>query len=317
MSTQEKRLAEAKKTTLAGLIGLIENDPTLPSNKKRRWSTAIRGIARALGRPPGTLPANPAALGKRISKVRGIHHCAEIQKSTWKSYLTEYRASTRHVGLAEVPARIETPRSEAWRELLATRSRGECIFLSRFAGLMTQHCVEPEEVTEASFAAYRQYLEDAAVRDPERAYDGTCWAWGRVQADFPDLPRCSPPRAYRRTSFWRAWSEFPPTLESEIDALYASWSAPLSFSVDTLFKKAPIGRKGRNRKPIRPATVQGYKNSLQALASAAVEAGFEPGHLTSLEILVSSEVYRPPSNGSFSGEWMTAVRGARRATTTG
>ena len=36
MSTQEKRLAEAKKTTLAGLIGLIENDPNTSEQQKAK-----------------------------------------------------------------------------------------------------------------------------------------------------------------------------------------------------------------------------------------------------------------------------------------
>ena len=67
------------------------------------------------------------------------------------------------VVLAEAPARIETPRSEVWRQLLVNRPRSERNFLSRFAGLMTRHRVEPEGVTEGSFALYRQYLEEAAV----------------------------------------------------------------------------------------------------------------------------------------------------------
>ena len=293
MSAQAKRLAEAKNITLASLINLIAIDPGLPEEKKRRWTSAIRGIARALDRAPGTLPANPTELTKRLSKVRGIHHRAQVAKSTWKSYLTEYRASTRHVGLANGPARIDIPRSEAWRELLASRPRSDRNFLSRFAGLMTQRGIEPDRVTEASFAAYRQYLQEAAVQDPERAYDGTCWAWGRVQTALPGLPRFSPSRAYRRTAFWRPWSDFPPTLEGDIDAMYRSWSKPVAFSVETLFSRPLISRKGRRQKPIKPATVHGYKNFLQALASAAVEAGVPTEHLTSLEILVSPAIHQP------------------------
>jgi hypothetical protein len=158
---------------------------------------------------------------------------------------------------------------------------------------MTQDGVEPHGVTEEHFVRYRRYLLEAVVRDPERAYDGVCWAWGRVQSNFPELPCGSPPRAYRRTTFWRAWSDFPANLESEIDALHASWSKPVTVSVETLFHRPVVNAKGRYQKPIKPATMLGYKNFLQALASAAVEAGFPPERLVSLESLVSPKVHQP------------------------
>jgi integrase len=162
--------------------------------------------------------------------------------------------------------------------------------LSRFAGVMTTRAVEPAEVTEANFEDYRDYLRNAAVRNPDKAYHGTCVVWARVLADKPEFRRSSPPRAYRRSSYWRAWSEFPPGLEADVDAYHAGQARPQSVDRRSLFKPAPGGRK-RGRKGIKASTIQNYKNYMLALASAAVQAGIPADSLISLEVLVSPEVH--------------------------
>jgi hypothetical protein len=99
MSTQKKRLTASKSLTLAGLIDLLGDDPELPSAKRARWISAIHGIARGLDRSPGMLPASPADLSRHLSKMTGVYHRAQVRKSTWKSYLADYRTATRYVGL--------------------------------------------------------------------------------------------------------------------------------------------------------------------------------------------------------------------------
>ena len=294
MSTHEKRRSAHKSMTLADLIGLVANDPTLEDDR-RRWCTAMEGIARGLGKPAAILPADPNKLNALISKEPGARHRAEVKKGTWKTYKSQYRAATCHVGLAQGPARVDTPRSPAWRELLATRTRGDCNYLSRLAGVMTDQGVEPTQVTEAHFETYRNYVHAAAVREPEKAYDGACRAWSRVLNDNSDMPRCSPPRAYRRASYWLDWSAFPPELEAEIDAYYADQRRPKSVDIKSLFKPAPAGltRGAKSRLGIQEGTICNYKNYLQALASAAVQAGFPAGNLTSLEKLTSPAVHEP------------------------
>ena len=294
MSSHEKRRGAHTNMTLADLIGLIANDPTLEDNR-RRWCTAMEGIARGLGKPPSILPADPKKLIALLSKEQGARRRADVAKSTWTTYTAQYRAATRHVGLAPGPARVDTPRSPAWRELLATRTRSECNYLSRFAGMMTEQGVEPTQVTSAHFETYRDYVHAAAVREPEKAYDGACWAWSRVCNDNPEFLECSPPRAYRRRSYWLEWSAFPPELEAEIDAYYADQSSPQSLDMKSLFKPAPGGsrRGGKGGKGIQRSTIRNYKNYLQALASAAVEAGIRAESVNSLERLVSPSVHEP------------------------
>ena len=246
MSSHEKRRGAHTNMTLADLIGLIANDPTLEDNR-RRWCTAMEGIARGLGKPPSILPADPKKLIALLSKEQGAQRRADVAKSTWTTYTAQYRAATRHVGLAPGPARVDTPRSPAWRELLATRTRSECNYLSRFAGMMTEQRVEPSQVTSAHFETYRDYVHAAAVREPEKAYDGACGAWSRVLNDNPEFLECSPPRAYRRRSYWLEWSAFPPELEAEIDAYYADQSRPQSLDMKSLFKPAPGGSRRRGK----------------------------------------------------------------------
>src|SRR5450759_3057484 len=106
MSTQDRRRKEHKNLTLAGPISLISNDPGLGEDRGR-WCTAIRGIARALGKPAEILPADPARLMKLVTKNRGVRHHAGVKASTWRTYKAQYCAATRHVGLASGPARVD------------------------------------------------------------------------------------------------------------------------------------------------------------------------------------------------------------------
>ena len=158
--------------------------------------------------------------------------------------------------------------------------------------MMTEQRVEPSQVTSAHFETYRDYVHAAAVREPEKAYDGACGAWSRVLNDNPEFLECSPPRAYRRRSYWLEWSAFPPELEAEIDAYYADQSRPQSLDMKSLFKPAPGGSRRRG-KGIKSSTIRNYKNYLQALASAAVEAGIPAESVHSLEKLVSPSVHEP------------------------
>jgi integrase len=288
MSAHDQCRYARRNMTLADMINLIVNDPAIECDR-HRWRTAIEGLARGIGKPPATLPADPRRLMPLLSKASGARHRAGVGKGTWTTYKAQYRAATRHVGLAKGPARIDTPRSPAWRDLLAARTRGERNYLSRFAGVMTQQNVEPTEVTEAHFEAYHDYVRTAAVRDPEQAYHGACTAWRRVLDDNPAFPRCSPARSYRRPSYWRPWSEFPPELEATIDAYYEGQTRARSVDLKSLFKPSPSG-SGRG---IRRTTTRSYKNYLRALASAAVATGIPAESLTSLDSLLLPEVYEP------------------------
>ena len=118
MSSHEKRRGAHTNMTLADLIGLIANDPTLEDNR-RRWCTAMEGIARGLGKPPSILPADPKKLIALLSKEQGAQRRADVAKSTWTTYTAQYRAATRHVGLPQgQPAsirRARPPGANCWR----------------------------------------------------------------------------------------------------------------------------------------------------------------------------------------------------------
>jgi integrase len=301
MSSSKTRPPAANTLSLQALLDRVHAANDLPGNAHRQWVTALRGIGRGLDRPLPQLPADPSRLGRMLAGTQGCHQRAGVSASTWRTYRSQFRAATRHFGLAATPARVTLPRSAAWIDLLDGCNRGERNFLSRLSGVMTKRGVEPVHMTEADFQAYRASLNEAAVRDPDRAYKGAYWAWRRVCDRNPALPDLSDAAPAVRSSYWLSWSEFPPPLEITVDEYYAGRCRSREVSFETLFEAAASGGS------LKPSTAQGYKNYLLALASAAVAAGVPICGIVSLEALLSPDVYRPAL------KWLHARQASGRA----
>ena len=159
--------------------------------------------------------------------------------------MSQYRKVARHLGLAEMPARITTARSEPWQALLAAYSHNEHYYLSRLSGFLTERGVEPETVTDADFAAYRDGLHMAAVREPDLTYRDTYANWRRVCSRNPTLPLPLAAAPKIRSGYWREWSEFLATLEAEIDALYEGRMRRSELNLATLFDPVAANRTTR------------------------------------------------------------------------
>lgn len=265
--------------TLQHLIDRIGADPTLSNHARQNWSAAMRGLARGARKSPALLPANATKFNKAITADGVSHLNAEVSPATWRQYWHGWRSAARHCGLLIGQARNTTPRSEKWNACLAGVSEGDRKNLTRFAGEMSRHGIEPAEVRLEHFQLFRNALDKAAVCDPERSFKAFSDGWRNARAAGAGLPDIDAPIAHKKIPFWRDWSEFPASLEADIEAYYAGRMAPKAFDIADLLSK-PTG------KMVRPATVVCYKNYLQSLAGAAVAAGIPPEQLTSLEALL-------------------------------
>jgi hypothetical protein len=63
--------SEASRATLADVIAAVQA-ANLSPQRRQNMASAVRTIARALGREPDQIPADPQALGLRLASVTAV-----------------------------------------------------------------------------------------------------------------------------------------------------------------------------------------------------------------------------------------------------
>ena len=101
------------RPTLANVLELILADPDLASRQRQDMASALRTIAKALGRPPTEVPAHPLYLWERLQKFAPA--AVGLTEGRWRNVRSSVRAALKRVGLAYVPGRYREPRHRRGR----------------------------------------------------------------------------------------------------------------------------------------------------------------------------------------------------------
>jgi len=278
MSTEpssRKPPAPFASPSLADVLGLIEVERGSAPRRRQDQASAIRTLARALGRRPAEIPADPSYLRNRISETTAV--MAGLAPRRWKNILSLARSALREAGLSKVPARNTTPLSASWADLLrhlndiSLRTR-----LSRLARWCSQKGIEPAAVDDSLVADFRRDLDGALVENPRTIERSTRTAWNRASSRCPTWPKLRltvPPYA---TWYSLPWSALPPSLKRDVDAC-----------LDRLSGKDLLA--DLDIRPLKPSSLNGLEYDLRQLASAVVLRGHDPARLRSLADLVDLE----------------------------
>src|SRR5579885_214408 len=110
----------------------IQADPKLSSRQKQETVSALRTMAKAVGRPLEELPANPLYLWDKINKVLPV--AAGLTEARWRNVRSLVRFAWKRTGLAFVPVRYRDPLAPAWEDLFRLLNGGQRPYaLSRLA----------------------------------------------------------------------------------------------------------------------------------------------------------------------------------------
>ena len=146
------RAAATPPQSLADVLAAIAA-AELPERRKQDLASAVRSAARALGRPPEQVPADPRLLASRLAEI--APQALGFSKARWNNVRSLLRAALELV-TAMAPGRHLTPLTPAWAALwerLPTRTLKTR--LSRLLHYCSAAGIEPEDVDEATFAAFR------------------------------------------------------------------------------------------------------------------------------------------------------------------
>jgi len=258
--------------TLATVLDAIVAAPDLTPQRRQNMASAVRTVARLLGRPTHSIPIKPALLAQRLDAI--APEAAGITRARWNNVRSLLRAAL-NLTQPMLPGRQRQPLSPAWQALYDRLSNGRQMRLSRLLRYLSARGIEPAMATEVDGELFAKSLrEETLLTNPQATWRGMVWAWNRSREEVPGWPGLSFALESRRKTYSLPWTAFPPSLKAEIDG-------NLDRLVGTdLTEEAP-------HRPVRPATRRLREQQLRAFASALVRRGRDPATIRGLADLVN------------------------------
>jgi hypothetical protein len=270
--------ADPNGLTLADLVTRVRSADTLPLTTRQNWAWALKTVARAAGKDPGTIPAHPAYLRKVLG--RAAPKAIGIGQASWNNARSLCGKALEWAGLASVPGHYLARFAPAWAELWACLPP-ECALrhqLGRLFHFASAQNIVPTEISDAVLATFHQALEtESIVPDPYEIWRGAAKSWNNAAERIPGWPQQRLTVPSRTRSFSMPWSAFPLTLQADVEA-YLRRAAGLDLS-DDHFTRAQ-----------RPATIEKRRKQLRMFATAIVKSGIAADTLVDLPTILMPDV---------------------------
>jgi integrase len=266
-------------TSLASLIERMALDPALDPQKRRDAGSALRTVAKALGRRLEELPADPRLLRERLQAVSAAQ--AGVAPARWRNIASLLTFALRYGELPCIAGRSRDPVSSSWLALKdGCDEKAVWTGLSRFARWCTSRGIEPEDITQDIFPVFFRDLDARLlVKNPAITHRVTCRTWNRVATSAPDrFTACAPMPDNRRT-YILPWPTFPASLKADFDAyiLEKSETGPL--------------RVGKSA-PLRPSSIQTRTYQFRQFIAVLVRLGHSPQDLKTLADILEPATVR-------------------------
>jgi len=265
--------------TLADVLVLVLADPALSRRQRGDQASAVRRLAKALGRRPEEIPAHPAYLQQRLKEFSPA--MAGLSARRWRNVVSLVRVALKQAGLSKVPGRYGGSLSPAWAELYRYLNETALrIGLSRFVHFCSDQGIAPDDVDNAVMQQYLDALENQGlVRSPRKIHRDTCAYWKRAQAVVAAWPKAPVTVPSYRESYSLPWEAFPASLKAEVDAhVYRLAGTDLLDEIDF--------------RPLKPSSLRSRDYQLRQFVSALVRRGRDPVSLRSLADLVAVDTVK-------------------------
>ncbi|MFM8859627.1 MAG: site-specific integrase, partial [Methylocystis sp.] len=264
------------RLTLADLIQLISN-AELTKAKKQDLCSAVRGIGKALGSDLKDIPADPGLLRRRLDLVSSA--AVGFSSSRWAN-IRALLGRALELARPVMPSRFYAPISLSWQALVDDFSRNNQERIKPLIRYLSEHGVEPSDVTLVILLAYREaILNDRLRAKPEKSWDSLTWLWNKCAREKLGWPQIEIPRENKRKTYTLPWTAFPPSLKEDVDR-FAARQTGRDFAED-----GPI-------KPLRETSCQTRVYQLRVAASVLVLQGMRPEEITSISVLTIFENYQ-------------------------
>jgi hypothetical protein len=224
------------------------------------------------------VPAHPEFL--RTALERAAPASLGITRAAWNNARSLAGKALEWAGYTQMPNHYQARFSRAWQELWdkLPPSTAMSFQLSRLFHYASAQGIPPDDLNDETLDRFSIALvKESIVRNPRESYRGAVKSWNNAAERIPGWPQRRLNFTSRRQFFSLPWSEFPSSLEVEVE-LYLRRAAGLDLS-DDHFTHAQ-----------RPRTLQTRRAQLRLFASAVVKAGIPADSLIDLRALLIPEV---------------------------
>ena len=174
------------------MIERLLDAPDLFGTRTRDMVSGLRTVARAIGKTPEEIPADPRWLRTRLDKVEPA--AIGLTAKTWSNVLSNAKAGLAEAGIVERRNRRKSELSPAWRSLwtlvLASENQTLQPALCRFVHFLDARGVAPDAVTDADAVAYRDALAENEIgKSPDVSWRMAVNGWKQACRLLPDWPQ--------------------------------------------------------------------------------------------------------------------------------
>ncbi len=269
--------------TIADAIERLRRMPGLDDTRRRDLVSGLTGLCRMLGRPPESVPADPAAI--RILRDGQSPMLAGVARKTLQNVMSNATAAFRTLGISDQKPARRIARTAAWQSLHdGIGDKGARNQLSRLSHYCSGEGIVPGDVDDAVIDRFLGMLRRDTLLDERRIcglHRATARTWNRlaesgevtglstlVLPDYRPTPRTLHPEGFSHG--------FAADLEH-----YLQW-----LTGDDLFAEhAPPKR-------LKPTSIRLRRQQILIAATAWTQAGHDPKNLRSLQDLVTPAAVR-------------------------
>lgn len=275
------------------VMTLVANDTKITAIRRRDILSGLRRVAKALGRPPETVPANTGWLQKQLAKFQPAS--IGLAAKTWSNALSDARAGLVCSGIVSPKINKRADLSPAWKALwqIVLDSGDPTIpkALPRFMYFLNHFGIEPFAVEfEHAQAFHDALILNEMSRDPEHAFRTAVNSWNLAVTRFPEWPRQKFKLPSRAKVIKRSADTFPETFVADLEHYLTTLRRPDFFDPEALDA------------PLRAATIEQYRSMLMRFASILLLTNIPAEDIGALSALVN------PVNAEAGLRWMMAQK---------
>ena len=260
---------------LESVIAEISAMGGLPATKRRDLKSALKSLARMIGRSPAEIPANINWLHVRVRRINAAQH--NITKKRLANIKSDALKALALTGCSRERSDWLAPVSPGWSDLLdRIRNKHDLWKLTQLAQFCSAISVEPHALTdEHPRAMLATLIAESFVNRPERVAANAIKTWNRLKGEVSSWPDVVLSPLPRKKEAWTFPIEaFPELFQSDVNAWLERLRNP-----DLFDGSGPS-------KPLRPSTIAHRKFQIQEVASALARSGKPMTEITSLAVLV-------------------------------
>jgi len=277
----------SRRPTLADVLSAIDR-AELPPARRRDMRSAVKTIAKALGRDVADVPAETVQLRRRLKEVS-----AESIGISQGRFANARSLLLKAIGLIQpvTAGKQSIPLLEAWKQLMDKfNTRSSRLRLTTPARWLSEQGITPDQVTADDLYRFRDQLLNHSLRtNPEGTWTSLVRQWNQATREVPGFPAVQLAVESRRKEVTIPWSSFPKSLEADVKA-WTDW-----LEGKDLLSDGPI-------RPVKASTAETRTYQIRYFASALVDAGIDPKSLHTLADLVDLQNFETGLRHLFKGK---------------